>query len=153
MDHDLRMLELLYDRFNARDIDGVLGNLTDDVAWANGMDGGHVQGREAVRQYWTRQWSMVSPHVEPVGFLRTADGAIVAEVRQTVRDLEGRSLQGQAHRLADRTVGHVFRLWGEQGCPLRPPGGRPLPAGRRSRTAGGPGASGGYRGLKLFRSK
>ena len=112
MDDDLRMLELLYDRFNARDIDGVLGNLTDDVAWANGMDGGHVQGREAVRQYWTRQWSMVSPHVEPVGFLRTADGAIVAEVRQTVRDLEGRSLQGPAHGLADRTVGHVFRLRG-----------------------------------------
>ena len=112
MDDDLRMLELLYDRFNARDIDGVLGNLTDDVAWANGMDGGHVQGREAVRRYWTRQWSMVSPHVEPVGFLRTADGAIVAEVRQTVRDLEGRLLQGQAHGLADRTVGHVFRLRG-----------------------------------------
>jgi hypothetical protein len=32
---------------------------------------------------------MVSPHVEPVGFYRTADGAIIAEVRHSVRDLEG----------------------------------------------------------------
>ena len=66
-----KSLERIYDRFNARDIDGVLTALTDDVAWANGMDGGHVHGREAVRAYWTRQWAMVSPHVEPVGFHRT----------------------------------------------------------------------------------
>ena len=79
MDDDVKVLERIYDRFNARDIDGVLTVLTDDVAWANGMDGGHVHGREAVREYWTRQWTMVSPHVEPVGFHRTADGAIVAE--------------------------------------------------------------------------
>jgi hypothetical protein len=60
--------------------------------------------------YALRQWSMVSPHVEPVGFHRTADGAIIAEVRQSVRDLEGKPLQGQTHGLRDKTVGHVFRL-------------------------------------------
>lgn len=110
MDDDVKALERIYDRFNARDMDGVLAALTDDVAWANGMEGGHVHGREAVREYWTRQWAMVSPHVEPVRFQRTADGAIVAEVRQSVRDLEGKSLQGQTHGLKDKTVGHVFRL-------------------------------------------
>jgi hypothetical protein len=78
----------------------VLTVLTDDVAWANGMDGGYVHGREAVRQYWTRQRSMVSPHVEPVGFHRIADGAIIAEVRQSIRDLEGKPLQGQARSAA-----------------------------------------------------
>ena len=35
----------------------MLAVLADDVAWANGMDGGHVHGREAVREYWTRQWN------------------------------------------------------------------------------------------------
>src|SRR6266436_5985220 len=99
MDGDVELLKRIYDRFNARDMDGVLTVLTDDVAWANGMDGGYVHGREAVREYWTRQWSMVSPHVEPVGFHRTADGAIIAEVRQSVRDLEGKPLQGQTHGL------------------------------------------------------
>ena len=110
MDGDVELLKRIYDRFNARDIDGVLAVLADDVVWANGMDGGYVHGREAVREYWTRQWAMVSPHVEPVGFRRAADGAIVAEVRQTVRDLEGKPLQGQTHGLKDKTVGHVFRV-------------------------------------------
>jgi ketosteroid isomerase-like protein len=110
MDGDIEVLKRIYDRFNARDIDGVLAALADDVAWANGMDGGHVHGREAVREYWTRQWAMVSPHVEPVDFTKEADGSIVAEVRQTVRDLEGKPLQGQTHGLKDKTVGHVFRL-------------------------------------------
>jgi ketosteroid isomerase-like protein len=110
MDDDVKVLEGIYDRFNARDIDAVLAVLTDDVAWANGMDGGHVHGREAVRDYWTRQWALIDPHVEPVGFHRTGDGAIVAEVLQTIRDLEGRPLEGQTHGLKDKTVGHVFRL-------------------------------------------
>jgi ketosteroid isomerase-like protein len=110
MDGDIELLKRIYDRFNARDIDGVLAVLTDDVAWANGMDGGHVHGREPVRDYWTRQWSMVSPHVEPVSFHQTADGAIIVEVRQSVTDLDGKPLQRQTHGLKDKTVGHVFRF-------------------------------------------
>jgi len=94
MDDDVKVLECIYDRFNARDIDGVLSALTDDVAWANGMDGGHVHGRKAVREYWTRQWTIVNPHVEPLGFHRTSDGAIVAEVRQSIRDLEADRSRG-----------------------------------------------------------
>jgi ketosteroid isomerase-like protein len=110
MDADVELLKHIYDRFNARDIDGVLAALADDVTWANGMDGGHVHGREAVREYWTRQWTTVSPHVEPVSFHRAEDGAIVVVVRQSVRDLEGKPLQGQTHGLKDKTVGHVFRF-------------------------------------------
>jgi ketosteroid isomerase-like protein len=75
MDADIKVLERLYDRFNARDIDGVLVALTEDVAWANGMEGGHVHGHDAVRDYWTRQWAMISPHVEPVGFRRERPAA------------------------------------------------------------------------------
>ena len=110
MDGDVEILTRIYDRFNARDMDAVLTVLTEDVVWANAMDGGHVHGREAVRAYWTRQWTMVSPNVEPLGFHRAQDGAIIAEVRQSVRDLEGKPLEGQTHGLKDKTVGHVFRL-------------------------------------------
>ncbi len=58
---DVATIRAMYDHFNARDIDGVLAALTDDVVWANGMEGGHVNGRE----YWTRQWAMVSPLSSP----------------------------------------------------------------------------------------
>ena len=110
MDGEIETLEHMYDRFNARDIDGVLVALADDVAWANGMDGGYVHGGEAVREYWTRQWTTVSPHVRPVGFDRATDGAVVVEVQQSVRDLEGKSIQDQTHGLKDKTVRHVFRF-------------------------------------------
>ena len=110
MDTDIDVIKGMYSRFNDRDIDGVLAALADDVVWANGMDGGYVQGREAVRDYWTRQWTMISPHVEPVSFGRNADGCIVVEVLQSVRDLQGRPLQDQTHGLRDTTVGHVFHV-------------------------------------------
>jgi hypothetical protein len=110
MDGDLDVLKRMYDRFNARDIDGVLAALADDVTWANGMDGGHVHGRRAVREYWTRQWAIVSPHVEPVSFDKATDGTVVVKVQQSVRDLEGRPLQDQTHGLRDKVVGHVFRF-------------------------------------------
>lgn len=102
----------LYDCFNARDIDGVLALSTPDVAWANGMDGGHVHGHDALRDYWTRQWAVVSPRVEPLAFDQDPDGAVVVEVIQTVRDLDGRPLEGQTHGLKDKTVRHVFYLQG-----------------------------------------
>jgi hypothetical protein len=110
MDDEVEVLRRIYERFNARDIDGVFTALTDDVAWANGMDGGHVHGLAAVRAYWTRQWGLISPHVEPVRFDKAADGAVVVEVRQTINDLAGRPLEGPGHGLADKTVGHVFHF-------------------------------------------
>src|SRR5258706_541194 len=39
MADNIAVLRAIYNCFNARDIDGVLDALTDDVAWANGMEG------------------------------------------------------------------------------------------------------------------
>ncbi|OAV56000.1 ketosteroid isomerase [Rhizobium sp. WYCCWR10014] len=112
--NDVEMIKRIYASFNARDIDAVLAVLSDDVAWANGMDGGHVHGRQAVRDYWTRQWAVISPHVEPVAFQETQDGAIAVEVIQSVFDLDGRPLEGQSHGLKDKTVTHIFRMEGDK---------------------------------------
>jgi ketosteroid isomerase-like protein len=102
---DEELLTRLYERFNARDMESLLATMHPDVVWANGMDGGYVYGREGVRSYWTRQWSMIDPHVEPTGFSPGADATTEVEVHQTVRDLEG-------NVLLDKTVGHVFRVEG-----------------------------------------
>ncbi len=103
MADDIEFLKRLYDRFNARDIEAVLAKLDENVVWANGMEGGHVHGRDGVRSYWTRQWAMVDPHVEPVGFSNGPEGEIVVEVHQVVRDLSG-------NLLMDQMVGHIFRI-------------------------------------------
>jgi hypothetical protein len=57
------------------------------------MDGGRVQGREAIRAQWTRQWA-----------------AIAIEVHQVVRDLGGKLL-------LDETVRHVLHI--DQGLVTR----------------------------------
>ena len=112
--YDVELIKDLYDRFNSRDIEGVLTALADDVAWANGMDGGHVHGRDAVRDYWTRQWAVVSPHVVPVAFWDADTGVVTVEVIQTVFDLDGLPLSGQSHGLKDKTVTHVFVVAGDK---------------------------------------
>ncbi|MGO4137990.1 nuclear transport factor 2 family protein [Rhizobium brockwellii] len=113
-ENDVKMIKRIYASFNARDIDAVLAVLSDDVAWANGMDGGHVHGRQAVRDYWTRQWAVISPHVEPMAFEETPDGAVAVEVIQSVFDLDGRPLERQSHGLKDKTVTHIFRMQGDK---------------------------------------
>jgi nuclear transport factor 2 (NTF2) superfamily protein len=97
----VEVLKRLYDRFNTRDIERVLAALHEDVVWANGMEGGYVQGREGVRSYWTRQWATIDPHVEPVKFRERPDGRVMVEVHQVIRDLKG-------NLLVDKMVGHTF---------------------------------------------
>ena len=103
MSSEVELLKHVYERFNARDMETVLAAMHEDVVWANGMEGGHVHGRDGVRSYWTRQWAIVDPHVDPVGFSIGADGEIIVEVHQVVHDLEGRLL-------VDQSVGHIFRV-------------------------------------------
>ena len=103
MPDEVDLLKRLYDRFNARDMETLLSAMQEDVIWANGMEGGHVHGHEGVRSYWTRQWAMIDPHVEPVEFSRGPDGEVLVEVHSIVRDLNG-------NLLADTLVGHVFWL-------------------------------------------
>jgi ketosteroid isomerase-like protein len=83
-----RLLLKAYAAFNARDIDAALTTMHPDVEWPNGMDG-YVHGHDEVRRYWTRQWGLVDPHVEPQGFACDDTGRVVVDVKQVVRDLAG----------------------------------------------------------------
>jgi ketosteroid isomerase-like protein len=73
-------LRATYAAFNARDIDAVLRQMTEDVDWPNAWEGGRVLGHAGVRDYWTRQWSAIDPSVEPVAFTTRPDGSIAVEV-------------------------------------------------------------------------
>jgi SnoaL-like domain len=96
------ILTKAYKAFNAREIDTVLTYMHPDVDWANGMEGGRVHGHEGVREYWTRQWSLIDPHVEPIRF-HEEDGKIIVDVHQVVRDLAGTTL-------SDTMVQHVYLM-------------------------------------------
>jgi len=93
----------IYAAFNARDIDTILAVLAPDVEWPNGMEGGYVYGHQAVRDYWTRQFTLIDHHVDPIRFDTEADGRTAITVHQVVRDLTGRVI-------ADTVVEHVYRV-------------------------------------------
>lgn len=97
------LLKRAYAAFNARDIDGALATMKPDVIWPNGMEGGVVHGHEGVRAYWTRQWGILNPRVDPAGFEEDDSGRIVVHVHQVVRDTSGKLL-------LDRMVEHVYTL-------------------------------------------
>jgi ketosteroid isomerase-like protein len=100
------LLRAAYAAFNARDIDGALAAMHTDVRWPNGMEGGYVDGHEAVRAYWTRQWEQIDPHVEPVGFADEGPGRVRVAVRQVVRSRAGEVL-------VDTVVQHVYTFDGD----------------------------------------
>jgi hypothetical protein len=92
-----------YREFNARNIDAVLALMHPDVVWPNGMEGGFEHGHEAVRAYWTRQWSVLDPHVEPMKIEPDTQGRMVVEVHQVVRAMDGKIL-------ADTMVRHAYTI-------------------------------------------
>jgi ketosteroid isomerase-like protein len=97
------LLRGAYAAFNARDIDAVLSTMHPDVEWPNGMEGGYVYGHNGVRAYWTRQWDLINPVVEPQAFGTEPDGRILVEVHQRVLDKEGKTL-------LDGRVRHIYTV-------------------------------------------
>lgn len=100
---DRDLLDFVYAAFNRREIDAILPKVHPEVEWPNGMEGGWVHGREGVRDYWTRQWGVVDPHVEPVSIEAEDDGRTIVNVHQVVKDLKGSVLM-------DRMVQHVYSI-------------------------------------------
>ena len=99
------LLTTAYAAFNARDVERALAAMHPDVAWPNGMEGGYVHGHEAVREYWTRQWRLIDPRVEPRAFATDDTGRVVVDVHQVVRDRAG-------NVLTDQMVRHVYVIAG-----------------------------------------
>ncbi|MDX2214007.1 MAG: nuclear transport factor 2 family protein [Oculatellaceae cyanobacterium bins.114] len=95
------LLTQAYAAFNDRDIDAVLAVMHPKVEWANGMEGGHVYGHEAVREYWTRQWQLINPRVEPQAFHLDENQRMVIDVHQVVHDLDG-------NLIVDQIVQHLY---------------------------------------------
>ncbi|SFI17837.1 nuclear transport factor 2 family protein [Planctomicrobium piriforme] len=100
---EIELLRAAYAAFNSRDFDAAFATMTPDVAWPRAFKGGFVRGHDAVRAYWTEQWSEIDPHVEPVAFRSEGAGRILVDVHQVVLSLDG-AILGDGH------VGHRFTI-------------------------------------------
>jgi ketosteroid isomerase-like protein len=100
---EIELLQRMYAAFNRRDIESVLAAMQDNVDWPNGMEGGRVLGKAAVRDYWRRQFEMLDPNVEPKNFTKEADGRIAIDVHQVVHDRSGRLV-------VDQMIQHEYEI-------------------------------------------
>jgi hypothetical protein len=100
---EIELLRRIYADFNQREIETVLAAMHPEVDWPNGWEGGRVHGTAAVRDYWTRQFKVLNPRVEPTGFAREPDGRIAVTIHQVVHDVEGKLL-------VDQIVQHVYAI-------------------------------------------
>jgi len=100
---EIELLRRVYAAFNRREIDDVLAMMNPNVDWPNGWEGGRVQGKDAVRDYWKRQFAALDPKVEPQGFSAEPDGRIAVAVHQVVHDTSGKLL-------VDQVIHHVYTI-------------------------------------------
>jgi ketosteroid isomerase-like protein len=98
----MEQLKRVYAAFNARDLDTAVSLMHPDVNWPNGWEGGRIQGRDAVRDYWTRQFESIQSNVEPLEFTEAGDRVAVT-VRQVIRDLDG-------NVMSEGKTSHVYTL-------------------------------------------
>lgn len=103
MSEHQRFLQNLYDAFNRREIETIISSMRSDVKWANGLEGGFVYGRDAVREYWTDQFKTIQPQLETLKFETDENNRNIVTVHQIIRDLQG-------NVLADATVRQIFTI-------------------------------------------
>ena len=95
-----------YDAFNRRDLEAAAELMHPDVDWPNAWEGGRVHGRNAVLEYWRRQFAAISSRVDPIELTTEPDGSLRVDVHQVVRDATSGEL------LDDSTVVHRYRFEG-----------------------------------------
>lgn len=103
MSANQKFLQNLYDAFNKREIQTIISLMRPDVKWANGLEGGFVQRRDAVGEYWTKQLKDIQPELETLKFETDENNRNIVTVYQIIKDLQG-------NVLADATVHQIFTI-------------------------------------------
>ena len=85
----LALLERMYQAFNDRDVATLIAAMHPDVSWPNFLEGGRVEGREALTAYWTGQFAMVTPEASPIEMRTLSDGRVFVRLHYVVRAREG----------------------------------------------------------------
>jgi hypothetical protein len=95
------LMSAIYAAFNERNIDGALALMSEDVSWPKASEGGRVVGKQAIREYWTRQWTEFDPLVNVLEVVDRESGVTGVKVHQLVKDREG-------NVLSDTELWHVY---------------------------------------------
>ena len=97
------LISQVYSAFNQRDIDATLVLMSENVSWPKASEGGRVVGKQAIRDYWTRQWAEFDPRVEVLEVVDHEMGKTDVKVHQLVKNLKG-------DVLSDTELWHIYTI-------------------------------------------
>jgi hypothetical protein len=97
------LISQAYAAFNERDIDGTLALMSETISWPKASEGGRVVGKQAIREYWTRQWSEFDPYVYALELNDRDNGKTEVRVHQLVKNLKG-------DVLSDTELWHIYTI-------------------------------------------
>lgn len=107
----------LYEAFNGRDFDRCVDMMAADVVWPDEAEDGLLEGREAVRTYFTEVTSPLRAHYDVISLDTTPAGRVHALTRQTITSAADGSLWSSTRVIHRYTFhdGLVTRMESEQG--------------------------------------
>jgi hypothetical protein len=92
------LISRVYSAFNQRGIDATLVLMSENVSWPKASEGGRVVGKQAIRDYWSRQWAEVDPRVDVLEVVDHEMGKTDVMVHQLVKNLKGDVLRLRGYR-------------------------------------------------------
>jgi SnoaL-like domain len=103
MSSNQQFLQNLYAAFNKGEIETIISVMHPQVKWANGVEGGFVYGRDAVREYWIDQYKVIKVQLETLKFETDENNRDVVTAHQIVKDLQG-------NLLVETTIQQIFTI-------------------------------------------
>jgi len=99
------LISQAYASFNERDIDATLALMSESISWPKASEGGRVEGKQDIREYWTRQWAEFDPHLDVLDVIDRDNGKTDVRVHQLVKTLRG-------DVLSDTELWHIYTIQG-----------------------------------------
>lgn len=81
-----------FDAYNARDADGILALVSEDVSWPDGRTSDpnkRLSGHPELRKYWRDQWEVTRTVDTPIEAIELPDGRIKVRLDQIVKTVAG----------------------------------------------------------------
>jgi ketosteroid isomerase-like protein len=100
-----------YEAFNRRDPAALGAFFHAEVEWPDILEGGVIKGRQAVIDYFARQFELMIPDARLISVEEEPPARLVADVQYAVRNLEGRLWSDTRARLVyDFRDGLIVRM-------------------------------------------
>jgi hypothetical protein len=77
--------------------------MSENVSWPKASEGGRVAGKQAIRDYWTRQWAEFDPRLDVLEVVERRADKTDVKVHQLVKNLQGEIL-------SDTELWHVYTI-------------------------------------------